>query len=112
MRILVVGAGSTGTGVIRQLKKNPSLEVVVADAREDPPAVREGVIESVDFNETLTPLNMEHLLLRAHADLVLIAASPKDFMDSRVPGAHVLASSLFEELASSSKWPLVRVCAD
>lgn len=109
MRILVVGAGATGATVIRQLQKNPSIEVLVADARESPPAVRRGVIDRVDFVETLTPLNMEHLLRRASPDLVLMAVEVNDLLDARIPGADILARSLGEQLSMDSKWPVVSV---
>jgi hypothetical protein len=109
MRILVVGAGETGAAVIRQLKKNPAFEIVVADAREDPPAVRRGVIDRVDYRESLTPLNMEHLLKRVSPDLVLLAASARDLIDPRVPGADLLARALGQELATNPTWPVIPV---
>ena len=112
MRILVVGAGDTGSKVIEQLKKNPAIEVLVADARDQPPAVRHGVIDKVDFTETLTPLNMDELLRKASADLVLLAAAPADLIDSRIPGARLLTQTLDEELALNATWPLVKVCQD
>ena len=108
MRILVVGAGATGSEVIEQLKKNPSIEILVADARPSPPAVRKGVIDKVDFTEALTPLNMEHMLRQASPDLVLLAAAPNDLIDARIPGADLLARSMYEQLAIDSKWPVVK----
>jgi ketopantoate reductase len=108
MRILVVGAGATGSAVIRQLQKNPSLKVLVADPRTDPPAVKEGLIRKVDYTEALTPLNMEHLLRRASPDLVLLATTARDLIDSRIPGADLLARSIDEELAAYARWPVVK----
>jgi UDP-N-acetylmuramoylalanine-D-glutamate ligase len=62
MRILVVGAGRNGAQVLRQLQKNPGLTVVTIDPRERPYAVERGIIPSVDFQESLTPLTLDYLL--------------------------------------------------
>ena len=37
MTILVVGAGKTGVQVLHQLLKNPRLEILTLDPRDDPP---------------------------------------------------------------------------
>ena len=53
MRIWLIGADQKGTEALRQLKKNPNIEVIVSDATDQPKAVTERVIAKVDYVETL-----------------------------------------------------------
>ena len=71
MRILVIGAGHTGAQVLHQLQKNPALTVMVADPHDRPYAVEQGIIASIDYRESLTPLTLEYLLEKSKPDLVL-----------------------------------------
>ena len=109
MRILVVGAGEVGTQVLRQLKKNPSLEIVTCDASPEPRAVREGVVSEIDIQETLTPLTLAYILAKAKADLVLLTSTSEDFGLGTAPGVDVMVDSLKRELASISEVPLIEV---
>lgn len=79
MRILVVGAGELGAKTIRQLKKNPKLEIVVADHRDEPYAVKEGIIERLDLKLHVTPMNAVQVCLTVKPDLVLIARKLQDW---------------------------------
>lgn len=109
MRILVVGAGKVGASVIRQLQKNPSLILLTCDPHLEPAAVKEGVIDQVDIQETLTPLTLDYVLNKAEPDLVLLASASEDFGLGTAPGVDVMVDSLRRELASISKVPLVEV---
>jgi ketopantoate reductase len=109
MRILVVGAGQVGTRVLRQLQKNPALTILVADAREAPEAVRAGIIERVDFSETLTPLTLRYLLDQAKPDLVLLTTSSEDLALGKSPGMDILTESLRKEVAAMSPLPVIQV---
>ena len=70
MRVLVVGAGRVGSKVLLQLRKNPTITVFTVDPREDPQAVRDGIIEVVDYRRELTPRELE-----ATAEVPIIAVS-------------------------------------
>lgn len=109
MRILVVGAGRTGAKVLRQLKKNPELTVLTADPRERPQAVEDGIIEAVDYAETLTPLTLEYVVAQARPDLILLTTSSEDMGLGTAPAVDILAESLKRELAGLSKVPLIEV---
>jgi saccharopine dehydrogenase-like NADP-dependent oxidoreductase len=109
MRILVIGAGRTGTAVLRQLKKNPALTVVTADPRPEVHAVAEGVIDAVDIVEVLTPLTLEAILEQARPDLVLLALSPEDMGLGRAAGIGMLADALRDEIAALARVPVIEV---
>jgi ketopantoate reductase len=109
MRILVVGVGQTGARVLRQLQKNPDLIVVTLDARQEPFALREGLIDRVDIQEALTPLTLEYVLAEARPDLILLTTSTEDMGLGQAPGLDFLAQSLKEELAALSEVPVIEV---
>jgi hypothetical protein len=109
MRILVVGAGQVGAHVLHQLQKNPSLTIITCDPRQEPFAVQEGIISSVDIQESLTPLNLEYVLEQAKPELVLLTRTSADFGLGKVPGMDIMVNSLKTELASISKIPLIEV---
>jgi hypothetical protein len=79
MRALVVGAGSLGIRVIKQLRKNKKIEIMVADYRPDCQAVREGVIEKVDIMEHLTPLNISECCEEVEPDIVFLCREARDW---------------------------------
>lgn len=79
MRVLVIGAGELGARTILQLRKNEDVEIVVSDHREDPFALREGVIEKIDVKLHVTPMNAVQVALTTKPDLVLIARKVKDW---------------------------------
>jgi ketopantoate reductase len=109
MRILVIGAGRTGAQVLRQLHKNPSLTIITCSPHREPYAVREGIIPSVDIQETLTPLTMAYVLERSKPDLILLTSSSGDFGIGEAPGVDVMVDSLKRELAGISSVPLIEV---
>lgn len=79
MRILVIGAGELGARTVKQLRKNERIEIVVSDHREDPYALREGIIDKVDIKLHVTPMNAVQVCLTAKPALVLIARKLKDW---------------------------------
>ena len=109
MRILVVGAGRVGAQVLLQLQKNQSLTIITCDPREKPFAVQEGIISSIDIQETLTPLTMAFVIAQAKPDLVLLTRTSEDFGLGKAPGMDIMVNSLKTELASISKIPLIEV---
>ena len=109
MRILVIGAGRTGSRVIRQLQKNPAIEIITLDPRPNAYAVKQGIIESIDIVEGFTPLTADYVLEQAKPDLVLLAMSSEDFGLGEAPGIDILADSLRQELASTSEVPMVEI---
>ncbi len=109
MRILVVGAGRVGARVLEQLQKNPGITVITLDPNENPYAVQEGVIESVDIRETLTPLTIEMVMEQSQADLVLMTTASEDLGLGRVTGVDVLVKALREEIAALCEVPVIQV---
>jgi saccharopine dehydrogenase-like NADP-dependent oxidoreductase len=109
MRVLVVGAGRAGSRVIRQLRKNPAIEIITVDPSADSYAVKQGVIESVDIQETLTPLTVDFVLEQARPDLVLLTTSSEDLGLGQAPGIDILAEALRKEVAAASKVPMIEI---
>jgi len=109
MKVLVVGAGRTGARVIRQLQKNPEIEIITADPQEDAYTVRKGLIEAVDIRESFTPLTVDYVLEKAKPDLILLATATEDLGLGNAPGIDILAESLRTELAFASDIPLIEV---
>lgn len=109
MKVLVIGAGYTGSRVLRQLKKNPGIEVVTADPRDNPEAVKQKIIEAVDYKETLTPLTLEHIVKQAMPDLILWTSSTADMGLGYAPGIDMLTNALQDEVARISDVPLIEV---
>jgi len=95
--------------VLRQLQKNPNLTVITVDPREEPYAVREGVIPDVDMREPLTPFNLDHILAQVQPDLVLLTRSTEDLGLGAAPGMDLLSSALSEELTVISEVPMIEV---
>ncbi len=109
MRILVIGAGRTGAKVIQQLQKNPAVEILTADPRQQLYAVDEGIIEKVDIHEALTPMTLQHVLKQTVPDMVLLAMPTEDMGLGKAPGIDILAEALREELAALAKVPVIEV---
>ena len=109
MRILIVGAGRRGARVIRQLQKNPALTLITVDPSTEPYAVKKGVIEAVDIEESLTPLTLAYIIDKARPDLMLLTRSTEDFGLGRATGMDILAESLREEIAAMSSVPVIEV---
>lgn len=79
MRVLVIGAGRLGMQVIRQLRKNPDIELVVADPHDKPEAVSKGLIEKVDLKVHVTALNFKEVVDAVGPDLVVLARTTHDW---------------------------------
>lgn len=109
MGILVIGAGRAGTRVIRQLLKNPNIEILAADPREELYAVEEGPIEQVDFAENPMPINLEHVLDRARPSLMILAMASEEMGLGKAPAVDILAEALREELAAVADVPVIEV---
>jgi hypothetical protein len=105
MRIWLIGADQTGTEVLRQLKKNPTIDVIVSDAIERPKAVMERVIAKVDYVENVSPINLNQLARRVQPDLILIDASAATRDMGRLSGGHVFAEALQAEMVAGSEAP-------
>lgn len=85
MKVLVIGAGRLGAQVISQLKKNKQITIVTADAHSEPEAVRRCVIDKVDINAHITPLNAAEIVEKVKPDLVILARSVDDWEEGDVP---------------------------
>lgn len=109
LRVLVVGAGRVGARVLLQLGKNPDLTVVTVDPREEPFAVEEGIIHSVDYRRELTPGDLEPVIEEVAPDLVLVTTSPEDMGLEGVPGLEILVEALRGELEATAKVPVIAV---
>ncbi len=109
MRVLVIGAGSSGARLLQQLQKNASLEIVVVDAVEDPYAVKAGIIEKVDILETVSPLTLDYIVSRAQPEMIFLARSSRDFGLGQAPGLDMLADAIRDEISSIAEVPVIEV---
>src|SRR5687767_10020683 len=105
MRIWLIGAGKAGGAVLRQLRKNEDLEVIVTASTDQPDAVKDGILGKVDYVETVTSLNINALARRIRPDLILV--DPTISALSRVAGGAVFNQSMMEEMAASSDYPCI-----
>jgi dTDP-4-dehydrorhamnose reductase len=98
LRVLVIGGEKLGTQVIRQLKKTPEIEVVVADRRERPAAVECGAIEKVDVVAHVTSMNFEEVLERTRPDFVILARTVQDWDKAETPMGPEYVAGMEREL--------------
>ena len=105
MRIWLIGAGRAGTAAIRQLQKNPDVELVISDPLERPRAVEEGVIKQVDILERITLININEVASRIRPDLILIAGGTGAGSFGNVTGVSALTDALNYEIAIQSNVP-------
>ena len=98
MRVLVIGAEKLGTQVIKQLKKTPGVEIVVADCRSDAYAVKEGVVEKVDHVVHVTALNFNDVVEQADADFVVLARTVQDWQKADTPMGSEYVAGMEREL--------------
>jgi hypothetical protein len=103
MRIWLIGASSAGTEAIRQLQKSNEIELVVTASSADPRAVREGVLQQVDYVETVTPVNVDTLAKRIRPDLILLDSSASSYRGRT--GGSALSQALTYEIAAASVYP-------
>ena len=104
MRIWLIGADQKGTDALRQLKKNPNIEVIVSDATDQPKAVTERVIAKVDYVETVSPININTLARRFRPDLILIDTAAEK-RNLRVLGGMAFPDAINTEIAAGSDIP-------
>ena len=107
MRIWLIGADAAGTTALRQLKKNPDIQVIVSDALPRPPAVEQRVIAQVDYVESVTPLNITQLARRIRPDLILLDRSAIQRAFSRLSEGFTFAESIQNEIAAASETPCI-----
>lgn len=111
MRVLVIGAGKLGIQVLRQLKKNPDMEVVVADPHDKPLAVAEGLLEKVDLRVHVTALNFREVLDTVDPDLVLLARTTEDWEKVDTPMGPQYVLGMERELTKCDV-PVLPVCEE
>ena len=109
MLVLVVGAGMVGARVLTQLKKNPNITVVTVDPRERPYAVKQGIIEDVDYHVELNTFELKETLRKVKPDIVLVTTSKEDMARTGVSGLEVLVTTLRNELEATSEVPIIAV---
>jgi hypothetical protein len=105
MRIWLIGADQAGTAALRQLRKNPAVEVVVSDSTERPRAVSERVIDRVNHVESVTSVNINTLARRFRPDLILVDRGALQRGLGRVSAGAAFVESLQEEMAAASEFP-------
>lgn len=107
MKVMVIGLGRGGAQVLRQLKKNPRIEIVTVDPRERPFALEQGIVEEIDVREPLTPLNLEHVVAQIEPEMILLTRSADDLQLGATAGMDLLADSLRAELRAISSVPMI-----
>ncbi len=107
MRIWLIGAGTIGAATLRQLQKNPDIHVVVSDPSPNPLAVREGLIEKVDYLETVNPVNIAPLARRIRPDLILLSPPEGGVGLGALEGGQALAQALNYEISARSDYPVI-----
>jgi len=111
LRVLVIGAGRLGVQTIKQLRKNPETEIVVADPHERPEALVEGVIGKVDIRAHVTALNLAEVLKAVDPDLVLLARTTDDWEKTDTPMGTQYVLGMERELTRADV-PVLPVCED
>jgi UDP-N-acetylmuramoylalanine-D-glutamate ligase len=107
MRVWVIGAGKVGTAALRQLTKNPDIEVFVSDPSPTPEAVQQGVIDKVDIVENVSSVNVNHLARRIRPDLILLSPAASERGVGHVEGGQALTDALNQELAAGCEYPVM-----
>ncbi|MDH4122939.1 MAG: hypothetical protein OEV21_02490 [Thermoplasmata archaeon] len=102
MKVLVIGAGKLGAQVISQLKKNPHIKMIVADVRERPAAVEQGIIDKVDLRIHLTPLNIGDIIADVKPDLILLARTVDDWGQGDMPMGTEYVAGMEREISRTS----------
>ena len=109
MKVLVLGAGRVGAKVIRQLRKNQEIEIVIADPREAPYALKEGIINTLDHIVELRSFELEPIIRETKPDLVLVTTSPEDIGRSGIAGLDILVDALSREIETAFSVPVIAV---
>lgn len=111
MRVLVIGAGRLGVQTMKQLRKNPGIEIVVADPRERPEAVAEGIVDKVDVQAHVTALNFPEVVRATKPDLVLLARTVEDWGKADTPMGTQYVMGMEKELTRSDV-PVLPICEE
>jgi len=106
MKVLVIGGGEAGIWVIKQLKKKDN-HIILADAREEPPAVVEGLVPRVDIVSTVTPINLDYFVEEYSPELIVVALTQEDLALDRVASGDLLTTQMIEELTEISSVPVI-----
>lgn len=105
MRVWLIGADEDAINALHQLRKNSDIEIIISASEETPLAVQNGVLDKVDFVETVTQVNINQLAHRVRPDLILIDSAEGKRSYGWVDGGMVLADALVHEIARSSDYP-------
>jgi hypothetical protein len=105
MRVWLIGAGNIGSVALRQLQKNPSMEIFVSDPSDRPEAVRSGLIERVDLVENVTPFNVNEVARRVRPDLILLSPGIGEQGFGAIEGSKALSEALNYEMIIASQYP-------
>ncbi len=105
MRVWLIGADQIGSCALRQLRKNPDIEVVVSDPSPRPFAVEQGLIDRVDHVENVTPVNINQLARRILPDIILLSPSAGGDSLGLMEGGGALKEALNYEIAVNSEYP-------
>lgn len=105
MRVWLIGADVAGSSALRQLRKNPEIEIVVSDSTDRPKAVSDRVLDHVDYVESVTSININQLARRVRPDLILIDRGALQRAIGRVSGGVTFVEALQNEIAASSEFP-------
>lgn len=105
MRVWLIGADRHAIEALQQLKKNRNISVTISATSVTPRAVKDGIIDKVDFVETVTPLNINQLARRVRPDLILIDPTSGERSYGHVVGGMALSDALTYEIAASSEYP-------
>ena len=111
MRVLVIGAGELGIQAVKQLRKNEGIEIVVADPRENPEALQQGVIENVDVRIHVTAMNFDEVVKAVRPDLVLLARTVHDWDKADTPMGMQYVLGMEKELTRHDV-PVLPVCEE
>ena len=105
MRIWLIGADDLAIQAIMQLRKNRDIHLIISAPDEDPKAVREGLVDRVDYVERVNHVNINELARRIRPDLILIdpSAAARDY--ARLAGGTALSAELIRAIASAAQCP-------
>ncbi len=105
MRVWLIGAGHIGTVALRQLLKNPAVEIFVSDPSDQPEAVLSGLIDRVDLIANISPVNVNEIARRVRPDLILLSPGIGEQGFGAVEGSKALSEALNYETIIASEYP-------
>ena len=105
MRVWLIGAGHIGSVALRQLQKNPAVEIFVSDPSVEPEAVRDGLIERVDLVANISPVNVNEIARRVRPDMILLSPGIGEQGFGAIEGSKALSDALNYETIVASEYP-------